>query len=118
MRWQELGFYSVVLSPHGLCAVDALEPADREMAARQILEMLGESKVEGSPTHGTDDHHGLRHHLLGHDDAEPRGDLCYEPDDSRRTLAHHTLVEREIGDLDDPLGELGADGEIVALRHL
>jgi len=102
----EPGFESVVFGAHGVGAVDALEPADREMAARQILEMLGESKVEGSPAHGTDDHHGLRHHLLGHDDAEPRGDLCYEPDDSRRTLTHHTLVEREIGDFDDTMAVL------------
>jgi hypothetical protein len=55
---------------------------------------------------------------LGHDDPEPRCDLCYEPDDSRRTLTHDTLIERKIGDLDDPLRELRADGEIIALRRL
>src|ERR1700680_4049051 len=98
MRWQSRGFESVVFGAHGLGAVDALEPADREMTVRQILELLGKSKVEGSSAHATDARYALRHQLLGHDDAEPRGDLCYEPDDSRGTFTHYTLVERKIGD--------------------
>ena len=51
MQRGEAGFYAVVFGAHGIGAVDAFEPADREMAARQVLEMLGESKVEGSPAH-------------------------------------------------------------------
>src|SRR5205823_12589039 len=58
------------------------------------------------------------HQLLGYDDAEPRGDLREKPDDSRRTLAHNTLVEREICNLDGPPGEQSADGKIVAVRSL
>ena len=45
------------------------------MTARQILEMLDKGKVDGSPAQRADDRHGLRHHLLGYDDAEPRGEL-------------------------------------------
>ena len=88
------------------------------MTARQILEMLDKGKVDGSPAQRADDRHGLRHHLLGYDDAEPRGDLREKPDEGRGALAHRTLVERKIGELDDPSGEQGADHEVVAVRHL
>jgi hypothetical protein len=46
--------------------------------------------------------------------SKPRGDLGEKPDNSRSALAHPTLVNREIGDLDGPLGEQRAEGARAA----
>src|SRR5271156_2684654 len=46
--------------------------------------------------------------------STPRSDLGEKPDNSRRALAHRTLVNREIGDLDGPLGEQSTDGARAA----
>jgi len=78
------------------------------------LEMLGESKVEGSPAHGTDDHHACA--ITFWDTTMPnREAICATNRTTAGAPSRTTpLVERKIGDLDGPSGKQIADGEIVA----
>src|SRR5215467_13560446 len=59
---------SIVFGPHRVDAVDAFEPADREMTARDILEVLDEGEIDRRTADCTDDRHGLRRHFLRDDD--------------------------------------------------
>ena len=78
--------------------------------------MLDEREIDGRTADGTHHRDGLRSDLLGHDDAETRGNLRQETDEKRRALADSALVQREVGDLDQPAGEHRADREIVGLQ--
>src|SRR5438105_15614467 len=57
--WGELGLRAVVFRPHRVGAVGSFEPADREMAGCDILEVLDEGQVDGSSAECADDRHGL-----------------------------------------------------------
>src|SRR5260370_21777259 len=85
------------------------------MTARDSLEVLDEGEVVRRTAHGTDHRDCLRSYLLGHHDAEARGDLRQEADEERRPLPDRTLVDGEIGDLDEATGEHRADREIIGL---
>src|SRR6516162_8687712 len=86
------------------------------MTARDILEMLDKSKIDGCPTKGAEDCDGLRGDLLRHDETEARSDLRQKSDKERPSFADGTFVDREIGDLDEAAGEHRADGEITGVH--
>src|SRR5271165_7366617 len=93
-------FEPIVFGPHGIAAIDPLEPAHGEMTARHVLEVLDKNEVDGRSTQRADDRDGLRSELLRYDDAKARGDLRQIADEEGRCLADRALVNREIDDLD------------------
>src|SRR5947199_7848305 len=86
------------------------------MTARDILEVLDEGEIDRRTAYCTDNRNRLRGDLLGNDNAEARSDLSQEANEKRRALAYRALVQREIGNLDQPAGEHGADREIIGLH--
>src|SRR6516225_1498392 len=114
----ERQFEAIIFGADNIGAVDAFEPPHSEMTARDILEMLDKSKIDGCPAKGAEDRDGLRGELLRHDETKARSDLRQKSDKERRSFADGTLVDREIGDLDEAAGEHRADGEIIGIHAL
>src|SRR6516164_7604957 len=88
------------------------------MPARHVLEMLGKSKVDRRSADSAEHRDRLRSDLLRHNDPEARRDLRQKADKDRRALADRTLVDSEIGDLDQPASKHRADREIIGLHAL
>jgi len=61
---------------------------------------------------------GLRCSLLRHNESEPRGDLCREPNENGCTLAYNALFSDKVGRFGHGMGQCGANGKVAALGRV
>ena len=105
----------LVLRPHRLPAVGALEPADGEVAAGHILEMIDEGVVHRRSAERAHDRQRLRGELLGDHHAEAGCDLRDEADQDRGAFLDDAAFGDEARGLGDRFRQHAAHHEIAAL---
>ena len=109
---------ALVLGLDHVLAVEPLEPAHGEVAARHRLEVLDEHVVHRAAAERADQRQRLRGDFLGHHHAEPRRHLGDEPHQDRAAF----LEQAPFGDVArgfrHALRQQAAHGEIAALRRL
>src|SRR4029453_11288280 len=109
--WSEIGRPASILPGealifpvHEVFPVDALEPADDEVAAGDVLEMLDERVIHRGAPHRADHRDGLAAGFLRHHHAEARRDLRDEANEDRAAFLDHTALGDEARGLRDALG--------------
>src|ERR1700690_1558531 len=91
-----------------------LETSDDEMAARQGLEMFGESEIDRRAADRADNRHRLGGEFLPGDEAEARGDLGDQPCEERRAVTGEAASGEKARAFGDRAGDRRAHGEIAA----
>src|SRR5206468_3733258 len=81
---------ALVLRLHHVLAVASFEPANAEMPARHVLEMLDEGIVHSGAPERAENRDGLRRSLLRHHRSEAGGDLGQKAHENRSAFLDNT----------------------------
>ena len=84
----------MVLSPDRLGLGGSFEAADDEVAARHLLKMIDEDRVDGGASGRADQRDRLGRYFFGHDRTESRSDGADEPDKSPCALLDQQVASR------------------------
>src|SRR3984893_340697 len=108
----------VVFSADLILAIKPLEPADRKMAAGNVLEVLDERIVHRGAPKGADDRKCLRGDVLGHHQHKARRDLGDELEKDGCSLLDDATLGNEPRGFGYRLGEHASNREISALGRV
>src|SRR5271167_4147567 len=112
---QLCGLELVVFGTHRFGAINAFQPAHREMAARQAVVLLDKGKVNRGPADGADNCHSLKRELLRDDGSKPGNNRRQSAMHQCGTAVRGAFAYKRIGGQRQTAGEQYPQREIAAL---
>src|ERR1700730_10628383 len=108
--------HPLIFGANNTRAIPAFKSQNREMAARDRLEMICEGVIDRRPARGADQRNALGHKLLRDGGTEMAADLCYQADNNRRCLANSATTREIARRFAHRLRQNGANREIAGFQ--